>query len=521
MTITGGTIESPSGIAVLNSGTMTIGTQDGQIDLTSIEITGEVNGIYNDRAVNLFDGNIKGKTSALSTYATNKIGDKETGYRIGHERVDLYDCVIFIATHTVTFNPNGGNIDSNVKKKDLEEGQPLGTLPVPTRAGYKFLGWFDSLGTQVTEETPMGNDHVTYYAHWQESAPAEVEGQIYSTIQNAINNNPSGVVVDMIADATEYLTIPANKEVTINLNGHSLSNNGTNGIIKNKGNLTISSGRVDSTKAGYSAIDNDPGGTLTLDGVRIIATGDDSSTANRQTVYNSNGTVYIRGNTYLESKASGVTSSAPRSTVHNLNGGIVYIESATIINKYATSNSNANAAVTNAANSTVVIGIKDGLYNQDSPTLIGKKYGLYNKGTVKYYDGTINGKLGAINGTAITNANIEDYHDQDNDTTVIKLEGEDQGETYYRHYLLKPVSIIPSSLEPEFPPLTVTIRYNSTIVSGKKAGFGATPEEAEANKSELTENSFEITSNGYVYAEGIDSNGETKSQTLQITNILE
>lgn len=43
----------------------------------------------------------------------------------------------------------------------------LGTLPVPTRSGYKFLGWFTSAsgGTQVTASTALSAD-TTIYAQW-------------------------------------------------------------------------------------------------------------------------------------------------------------------------------------------------------------------------------------------------------------------------------------------------------------------------------------------------------------------
>ena len=107
----------------------------------------------------------------------------------------------------------------------------------------------------------------------------------------------------------------------------------------------------------------------------------------------------------------------------------------------------------------------------------------------------------------------------DDSTTVIELEGESA--TYYRRSLLGPVTIVPSTLEPEFPPITATIRYNSTIVSDMKAGFGATLAEAEANASTETANSVTITGNGYVYAEGIDSEGNPRSKSLQINYLIE
>ena len=536
MVITGGTIVAPyknapsgnydTGTAVTTKvTTLTVGVKDGQINTTSPEIVGERFGINNEVAFNIYDGNIKGKngtTAALVSYAANKIGDKETNYKISHETVDSYDCVFFVATHTVKFNANGGTVATS--SKTIEERKPLGTLPTPTRAGYAFRGWFTekTYGEQVTAETLMGNDDITYYAHWEASPPAEVDGQQYNTVADAISKNDSGVEIEVIADATESITIPANKEVTINLNGHTLSNNGTS-ILKNNGNLTITGGCLDTNRADASSIDNNPGGTLILDGVRIVALGTDDGAKNKQAVYNDNGTVTIKGNSYLESKSSGAYNNVPRSTAHNINGGTMIIESATIINNIplTLTPSSQNAAVSNGPGSTLIVGIKEGLYNQNDPTFIGRKYGIYNAGTLKYYDGTFSGTTASIYSTVAATSEIEDYHDPDDTTEEITLEGETQSATYHKRFLLAPITITPSTLEPEFAPITATIRYNSIIVSGMKAGFGATLAEAEANASAGTANSVTITGNGYIYAEGIDSDGETRIKTLQITNIIE
>lgn len=543
MTITGGTIVSSyktyggynTGVAVTTKvTTLTVGVKDGLINTTSPEIVGERYGINNEVAFNIYDGNIKGKngtTAALVSYASNKIGDKETNYSVTHALDDdSYDHVFLVAQHTATFNPNGGSVDITTIKKN--ERQALGNLPIPVRSGYNFLGWFTGKtdGNQISSTTLMGNDDITYYAHWKESPPAEIDGQQYDTIQDAITNCSEGDEIEIIADATEQLTINSDKNVTINLNGHTISNTMVGGklvgIIKNNGTLTITGGTFDSTRASASAIDNNPGGVLVIDGLTIIAKGDDkNNNNNKQAVFNDNGHCTIK-NCYLESKASGQykdkwNNQVPRSTIHNINGGTMIIKSGTVLNKLSTTidSSYKNAAVANGPNSTLIIGIKDGLYSEDNPTLIGKKYGIYNAGTtLEYYDGTYSGITAALYGTEP--AEIEDYYDEDDTTEEITLEGETQSATYHKHFLLAPITITPSTLEPEFAPITATIRYNSTIVSGKKAGFGTTPEEAEANASESTANSLELTTNGYVYAEGIDSNGETKFQSLEIKNII-
>ena len=76
------------------------------------------------------------------------------------------------ATCTVTFNANGGTVDTASKK--VTEGDTYGTLPTPVRNGYTFDGWYTSSsgGSQVTSSTTVTQtENHTLYAHWT-AAPA-------------------------------------------------------------------------------------------------------------------------------------------------------------------------------------------------------------------------------------------------------------------------------------------------------------------------------------------------------------
>lgn len=69
--------------------------------------------------------------------------------------------------YTVTFNANGGTIDN--ASKTVTSGESYGTLPVPTRSGYTFDGWYTSAngGTKVTASTTANlTTDQTLYAHW-------------------------------------------------------------------------------------------------------------------------------------------------------------------------------------------------------------------------------------------------------------------------------------------------------------------------------------------------------------------
>ena len=69
---------------------------------------------------------------------------------------------------TVSFETNGGT--ASTYKKVLEYGGKYGTLPVPSRENYDFLGWYNGLnnGQRVTENTVVvqNYDHILY-AMWK------------------------------------------------------------------------------------------------------------------------------------------------------------------------------------------------------------------------------------------------------------------------------------------------------------------------------------------------------------------
>ena len=69
---------------------------------------------------------------------------------------------------TVTWNANGGECATSTTT--VGRGEPLSlyfpeSLPIPTREGYTFNGWFASGDTPITIETVV-NDKVEYYAQW-------------------------------------------------------------------------------------------------------------------------------------------------------------------------------------------------------------------------------------------------------------------------------------------------------------------------------------------------------------------
>ena len=70
-------------------------------------------------------------------------------------------------TYTVTFDANGGSVDT--PQKDVTYAAAYGALPVPTLTGHTFDGWFTEQtgGTVVTADSVVSiTSAQTLYAHW-------------------------------------------------------------------------------------------------------------------------------------------------------------------------------------------------------------------------------------------------------------------------------------------------------------------------------------------------------------------
>ena len=67
-------------------------------------------------------------------------------------------------TYTVYFNANGGSCD--VTSRTFVPGQVLGDLPVPTKAGKAFVGWYDGDGNLFTEASITPAHDLTLTAHY-------------------------------------------------------------------------------------------------------------------------------------------------------------------------------------------------------------------------------------------------------------------------------------------------------------------------------------------------------------------
>lgn len=95
------------------------------------------------------------------------------GERINENSINRnkYDSTLYAhwtkIEYTVTLDPNGGTVSSNIKK--IGYGEKYGALPIPEKNGYVFNGWYTSLdgGEQINENSINRNKNdSTLYAHW-------------------------------------------------------------------------------------------------------------------------------------------------------------------------------------------------------------------------------------------------------------------------------------------------------------------------------------------------------------------
>lgn len=88
-----------------------------------------------------------------------------TNGEVKHITEEEFDSML--SNCTVTFDANGGEVEK--ESMGVNYGQPYGDLPVPTRPGYEFAGWYTDIekGSVVKAETIVTTltDH-TLYARW-------------------------------------------------------------------------------------------------------------------------------------------------------------------------------------------------------------------------------------------------------------------------------------------------------------------------------------------------------------------
>jgi uncharacterized repeat protein (TIGR02543 family) len=147
--------ETKQGIAV---DTLTLNPQDGMVNLTSVIVVhyatvGELP--LPTRLDYTFDGWYTQQNGGGTRYVAATAATSST---------TLY--AKWVENYTLTFDPQSGTVSPD--SKSVGPGLAVGALPMPTRAGYSFGGWYtvqDGGGTQYMAAT-VATSSITLHAKW-------------------------------------------------------------------------------------------------------------------------------------------------------------------------------------------------------------------------------------------------------------------------------------------------------------------------------------------------------------------
>ena len=418
LTILSGTFVSEANAAVQNKATLVIGMKDGSVDISSPVFQGYTYGINTTRNISFYDGIIKGKDAAIND--DFRITTKEDGYYLVNDTEtigsDIYNTLLLELPLEVTFDPNKGTV--NESSRYVAKNTKVGVLPVPKMDDYAFVGWYlkdDIDGKKVTKDTIITHN-VELIAKWKKASEmmvAKIGTTTYNTLQDALDNASTEykVVVKLLADAYESVTVPAGKHITFDFTDYTLTSPDNRAAVINFGTLKIKSGTIVSLSTNTATVQNE-GGDFEILGGSIIAVGE------RQAVYNLGGITRVSGTAYLYSSAPN------RPVIQSLNNDAlvpeVYITGGTIISP--------RQEAIRIDGGTLTIGSKDGIIDITTPILQGGTYGVRNNGIFNFYDGTIKGRLHSIENDNITE--IEENSERVWDNEMIN------GVKYYFTYLV-------------------------------------------------------------------------------------
>ena len=230
-------------------------------------------------------------------------------------------------TYTIAFNGNG-NTGGSMSNLSMTYGTAKNlTANAFSKTDYVFVGWntiSDWSGTSYSNQQSVNNlatsGTVTLYAKW---AKAQIGSTYYKTLQAAVDAATSGQTVTLLGNTTESITINSNKNLTINLNGKTLTlNTSPNGqygaTIRNYGTVTINNGTVNHTTTTSRTILNS-GTSMTLNNLTInltscsetaVLTASGTTTINSCTINSSGYGVAAQGGSSVNVNNSRITASS-------------------------------------------------------------------------------------------------------------------------------------------------------------------------------------------------------------------
>ena len=436
---TGGGVEAAGGTVNIYDSTF---TQTGYYDHNSVNLAAS----GGTGTVNVYGGSFTSENYGLYIFSSGgTINVYDGTFKAGEEKAVVKADLDLNSYPAATANINiyGGDFTGKIDIADKEEVhvEITGGTFADTGLTKEAFSAYTAEGTVVTE----GPDGTFTVKELDETnGVAEVGGRYYASLQNAVDNAGKDETVTLLQDTAEDIVIPEGAELTLNLNGKTLTNHEDH-TITNKGTLTITGGgTVDNVTHARAAIQNEPGGNVVLNGgayTRSKENGQNAEASGGNSYYNivNHGTMKINSgvsvtqngqfssmiengwyngsqNTGKENSVltiNGGTFSGGLNTIKNDDYGELVINDGTFTSMFQAAFLNWNVATVNggtfdaagASNGVILNGYIDGTMDQGKLTINGGTFNAGEKtvittmgggthsGDIEITGGTLNGSI--------------------------------------------------------------------------------------------------------------------------------
>ena len=436
---TGGGVEAAGGTVNIYDSTF---TQTGYYDHNSVNLAAS----GGTGTVNVYGGSFTSENYGLYIFSSGgTINVYDGTFKAGEEKAVVKADLDLNSYPAATANINiyGGDFTGKIDIADKEEVhvEITGGTFADTGLTKEAFSAYTAEGTVVTE----GPDGTFTVKELDETnGVAEVGGKYYASLQKAVDNAGKGETVTLLQDTAEDIVIPEGAELTLNLNGKTLTNHEDH-TITNKGTLTITGGgTVDNVTHARAAIQNEPGGNVVLNGgayTRSKENGQNAEASGGNSYYNivNHGTMEINSGVSVTQKGqfssmiengwyngsqntgkensvltiNGGTFSGGLNTIKNDDYGELVINDGTFTSMSQAAFLNWNVATVNggtfdaagASNGVILNGYIDGTMDQGKLTINGGTFnagektvittmgGRTHSGDIEITGGTLNGSV--------------------------------------------------------------------------------------------------------------------------------
>ena len=329
---TGGGVEAAGGTVNIYDSTF---TQTGYYDHNSVNLAAS----GGTGTVNVYGGSFTSENYGLYIFSSGgTINVYDGTFKAGEEKAVVKADLDLNSYPAATANINiyGGDFTGKIDIADKEEVhvEITGGTFADTGLTKEAFSAYTAEGTVVTE----GPDGTFTVKELDETnGVAEVGGKYYASLQKAVDNAGKGETVTLLQDTAEDIVIPEGAELTLNLNGKTLTNHEDH-TITNKGTLTITGGgTVDNVTHARAAIQNEPGGNVVLNGgayTRSKENGQNAEASGGNSYYNivNHGTMEINSGVSVTQKGqfssmiengwyNGSQNTGGKNSVLTINGG--------------------------------------------------------------------------------------------------------------------------------------------------------------------------------------------------------